>query len=89
MYDDRLKLYDAFGDGWDTASLVVVSTKDSFGDNFKRTVQCGVKFLSDKICVDVNSFGKDDYLLLKITGLTPAHSWDVRTPCHKTFVLCF
>mmetsp|Transcript_5296 Transcript_5296/g.5441 ORF Transcript_5296/g.5441 Transcript_5296/m.5441 type:complete len:993 (+) Transcript_5296:102-3080(+) len=70
----RFELLDLFGDGWDTAHLLVLSNT---GDHHSYAPSCSENPLVITYCFDLNKNNDGDYTILKIGGYSPSRPWEV------------
>jgi hypothetical protein len=75
LYCYRLDLYDNFGDGWDTASLLVYSSN---GVSKSYGLPCGESHDSTAHCFDVSASENEDFVMVHVVGYKPKYEWDVR-----------
>ena len=68
-------LGDQFGDGWNTASLVIFPSDGTTAS--KYSLKCGDSPMRKKYCFYPDRQNDGDYIVVGIFGFKPAEDWEV------------
>jgi len=79
----RFVLEDQFGDGWDGAKLILLS---SSGQMLSATLSCEQQEAELKFCFSMYSNSADDYLVASVVGV-PDKPWEVHLPLFYLSIL--
>ena len=69
-----LSLADEFGDGWDKAKLMVMS---SSGNHSSYAPKCGGRPVVKEYCFNPNLSKTGDYVAIGVVGYKPHFAWEV------------
>ena len=66
--------YDAFGDGWDNARLIITP---SIGSPYTITPKCSKYYSRSKFCFTSDKYKTGDFVVISVVGYKPARYWEI------------